>query len=205
MAFSEEQEAQILDMVGKMGEFLSKQSEPKEPENKEPEKKDEGLLNEAKKNMADESNQKEAQADIERALGFNMSIKKFAEDYKAILPSAVNSIIETANGKTYTSAIAKANDIRKALLDAYLEVQANIDGLPESMKSKANAYKALTEDAKLAKSGSFWEIVEIGAEMAKAKAKANAVSKANGSANGGDESAFRSRFLALGDKYKRKE
>lgn len=205
MAFSEEQEAQILDMVGKFGEFLSKQSEPKETENKEPEKKDEGLLNEAKKNMADQSNQQEAQADIERALGFNMSIKKFAEDYKAILPSSVNSIIETANGKTYTSAIAKANDIRKALLDAYLEIQGNIDGLPESMKAKANAYKALTEDAKLAKSGSFWEIVEIGADLAKAKARANAVSKANGSGNGGEESAFRSRFLSLGDKYKRKE
>lgn len=205
MAFSEEQEAQIIDIVGKMGEFLSKQSEPKEPENKEPEKKNDGLLDEAKKNMADQSNQQEAQADIERALGFNMSIKKFAEDFKAILPSSVNSIIETANGKTYTSAIAKANDIRKALLDAYLEIQGNIDGLPESMKAKANTYKALTEDAKLAKSGSFWEIVEIGADLAKAKARANAVSKANGSGNGGEESAFRSRFLSLGDKYKRKE
>lgn len=205
MAFSEEQEAQIIDMMGKMGEFLSKQAETKAPENKEPEKKNDGLLDEAKKNMAEQSNQQEAQADIERALGFNMSIQKFAEDFKAILPSSVNSIIETANGKTYTSAIAKANDIRKALLDAYLEVQANIDGLPESMKSKANAYKALTEDAKLAKSGSFWEIVEIGAEMAKAKARANAISKANGNGNDGGESAFRSRFLALGDKYKRKE
>lgn len=48
MAFSEEQEAQILDMMGKMGEFLTKQSESKE-EKKEPEKKDEGLLSEAKK------------------------------------------------------------------------------------------------------------------------------------------------------------
>lgn len=205
MAFSEEQEAQILDMMGKMGEFLSKQSEPKEPEKKEPEKKDESLLNEAKKNMADETSQKEAQADIEKALGFNMTIEKFAEDFKNILPSSAKSIVATAKSKKYDSAIAEANDIRKALLDAYLEVQANIDGLPESMKSKANAYKALTEDAKLAKSGSFWEIVEIGADLAKAKARASAISKANGSANGGEESAFRSRFLALGDKYKRKE
>lgn len=205
MAFSEEQEAQILDMMGKMGEFLSKQSEPKEPEKKEPEKKDESLLNEAKKNMADETSQKEAQADIEKALGFNMTIEKFAEDFKNILPSSAKSIVATAKSKKYDSAIAEANDIRKALLDAYLEVQANIDGLPESMKRKADAYKALTEDAKLAKSGSFWEIVEIGADLAKAKARASAISKANGSANGGEESAFRSRFLALGDKYKRKE
>ena len=50
MAFSEEQEAQILGMIDKMGEFLSKQSE-KQEEKKEPEKKDEGLLSEAKKNM----------------------------------------------------------------------------------------------------------------------------------------------------------
>ena len=41
MAFSEEQEAQILEMMGKMGEYLSKQGE-KQEEKKEPEKKDEG-------------------------------------------------------------------------------------------------------------------------------------------------------------------
>ena len=37
MAFSEEQEAQILEMMGKMGDFLSKQGgnpeDKKEPEN----------------------------------------------------------------------------------------------------------------------------------------------------------------------------
>ena len=205
MAFSEEQEAQIIDMMGKMGEFLSKQGETKAPEDKEQEKKNDGLLDEAKKNMADESNKKEAQTDIEKAVGFNMKIEQFAENFKNILPSSAKSIVETAKNKEYDSAIAKANDIRKAILDAYLEIQANVDGLPESMRAKANAYKALTEDAKLAKSSSFWEIVEIGAEMAKAKARASAISKANGSGNDGGGSVFRSRFLALGDKYKRKE
>ena len=204
MAFSEEQEAQILDMMGKMGEFLTKQSESKE-EKKEPEKKDERLLDEAKKNMEEKSNQEENQANIEKALDFNMKISTFAEKYKDILPASIKSVIDTANGKSYTSAIAKADEMRKAILEAYLEVQANVDSLPDGMKAKANAYKALTEDAKRAKSGQYWEIVEVGAELQTSKKRAEAVNKANGSGNGGEDNAFRAKFLALGDKWKRKE
>lgn len=205
MAFSEEQEAQILDMMGKMGEFLTKQSESKE-EKKEPEKKDERLLDEAKKNMEEKSNQEESQANIEKALAFNMKISTFAEKYKDILPASVKSVIDTANGKSYTSAIAKADEMRKAILEAYLEVQTNVDSLPDGMKAKANAFKALTEDAKRAKSGQYWEIVEVGAELQTSKKRAEAVNRANGNGSGsGEDNAFRAKFLSLGDKWKRKE
>lgn len=203
MAFSEEQEAQILEMMGKMGDFLSKQSEKNE-EKKEPDVNG-GLLDEVKKNMERQSNQEEDQATIERALGFNMTISNFAETYKDILPTSTKSIIDTANGKSYTSAIAKANEMRKAIIEAFLEVQANVDSLPEGMKAKANTFKALTEDAKRDKSGQYWEIVEVGAELQNAKKRAEAVKRANGSENGMEENPFRARFLALGDKWKRKE
>lgn len=201
MAFSEEQESQILETIGKMNEFFSKKEEPKD--DKSEEEKD--LLKEAKKNLETKSNQDEEQSKMEKALRFDLSISKFAEDFKDVLPSSIKSIIETANGKTYGSAVAKADEIRKAIIDAFVEVQANVDGLPETMKQKARDYKALTEDAKKSKSGSFWEIVEVGAEMQKAKNRANAISKANGSGNGGEENAFRQKFLSLGDKWKRKE
>ena len=125
MAFSEEQEAQILDMMGKMGEFLTKQSE-KQEDKKEPEKKDEGLLSEAKKNMEKQNNQDEDQAKIEKAVGFNMTISAFADKYKDILPASTKSVIETAMGKNYASKIAQADEIRKAIIEAYLEVQANL-------------------------------------------------------------------------------
>lgn len=197
MAFSEEQEAQILEMMGKMGEFLSNNNNGKE--------KDESLLEEAKKNVENSSKQSEVQATMEKALGFNMTISNFAEKYKDVMPSNVKSIIDTANGKTYTSAVAKADEMRKAIIEAYLEVQANIENLPESMKAKANSFKALSEDAKKEKSGLFWEIVEVGAEMQMAKARASALQKANGSGIGGEENAFRQKFLSLGDKYKRKD
>ena len=135
-----------------------------------------------------------------------MQISNFAEKYKEVLPASIKSVIDVANGKTYASSIAKADDMRKAIIEAFLEVQANIETQPEGMKEKANAFNALTEDAKREKSGSYWEIVEVGAELQNAKKRAEAVNKANnGGNNSGEDNAFRAKFLALGDKYKRKE
>lgn len=202
MAFSEEQEAQILDTMNKFNEFISKQGETKDPEKDNKEEK--GLLEEAKKNLETKNNKENAQADIESALSFNMKISDFAEKYKEILPASVKSVIDTANGKTYSSAVAKADEMRKAIIESYLEVQANIDCLPDGMKAKANAFKALTEDAKKVNSGQYWEIVEVGAELQTSKKRAEAVNRANGN-NNGQENAFRARFLSLGDKYKRKD
>lgn len=205
MAFSEEQETNILDTITKMNEFLSSQTKNEEKKDEETKQEGKELLDEAKKKMEGDTQKQADQSNIESALRFQMKIEQFAEDYKAILPSSVKSIIETANAKDYSTAIAKANDIRKAIIDAYLEVQANIDGLPETLKAKAKTYKTLTEEAKKEKSASFWEVVELGAEMAKAKARAKAINIANGSGNGEEENAFRGKFLSLGDKFKRKE
>jgi len=200
MAFSEEQEAQILDTMNKFNEFISKQGETQTPP-----PDDKNLLEEAKKNVETKNNEENAQADIEKALSFNMRIAEFADKYKDILPASAKSVVDVANGKTYTSAISKANEIRKAIIQSYLEVQANIDCLPEGMKAKANAFKNLTEDAKIANSGQYWEIVEVGAELQASKKRAEAVNRANGNNDNGQDNAFRARFLSLGDKYKRKE
>lgn len=207
MAFSEEQEAQILEMMGKMGEFLTKQSESKaDDKEKDTKEENKGLLDEAKRNMERQSNQEESQANIETAVAFNMNISAFADKYKDILPASTKSVIETAMGKNYASKIAQADEIRKAIIEAYLEVQANVESLPDSMRAKANAFKALTEDAKKQKSGQYWEIVEVGAELQNSKKRAEAVNRANGNGNGsGEDNAFRAKFLSLGDKYKRKE
>ena len=202
MAFSEEQEAQIIDTMNKFNEFISKQGETQTP----PDDKDKNeLLNEAKKNVENKNNEENAQADIERALSFNMKISEFVEKYKDILPASSKSVVEVANGKTYSSAIAKANEMRKAIIQSYLEVQTNIDCLPDGMKTKANDFKNLTEDAKTANSGQYWEIVEVGAELQASKKRAEAVNRANGNNEIGQENAFRERFLSLGEKYKRKE
>ena len=86
-----------------------------------------------------------------------------------------------------------------------MEIQSNVDCLPDGIKAKAGTFASLTEDAKRTKSGQFWEIVEVGAELQTAKKRAEAVNRANGNNNGGEDNAFRQKFLSLGDKYKRKD
>lgn len=196
MAFTEEQEQQILDTVAKFGEFLQKQQETKK-------ETQDNLGDNAKNDTKEKADAKELQENLEKALGFNMKIGKFTEDFKTVLPESSKSIIELANKKTYTSAVEKANDIRRALIDAYLEKQSNIDSLPESMRLKVEQYKALAEDTKTLKSSSFWDIVEVGAEMQNSKKRAEALNKANGYTNNGDESAHRQRWFSQGEKWKK--
>lgn len=203
MAFSEEQEQSILTAIGQMNDFLKAQNGKQELENK-PDDKTDNLKNEAEKKAKEQNEAGEQQAQIEKAVGFNMNITKFAEDYKSVLPQSVKSIIETANKKTYASQTIKADEVRKAIIDAYVEIEKNVEALPDSVRAKVAHYKELAEDAKKAKSANFWEIVEIGTAMAKEKNRANAVNMANGN-NGGAENAFRVRFFSQGDKWKNKE
>lgn len=203
MSFSEEQEQSILTAIGQMNDFLKAQNGKQEPENKQDDKTD-NLKNEAEKKAKEQNEAGEQQAQIEKAVGFNMNIAKFAEDYKNVLPQSVKSIIETANKKTYASQTIKADEVRKAIIDAYVEIEKNVEALPDSVRAKVAHYKELAEDAKKAKSANFWEIVEIGTAMAKEKNRANAVNMANGN-NGGGENAFRARFFSQGDKWKNKE
>lgn len=208
MAFNEEQEKQILEGFNKFNEFLDnykKEKEDKKDEDKKDPAKEESLLDKAKDNVQKETNQSEVQAELEKAVGFNMQISTFAEKYKEVLPASVKQVIDLSNSKTYASAVAKANEMRKSIIEAFLEVQANVDALPEGMKAKANIFKGLTEDAKLEKSGLYWELVEVGAELQNSKKRAEAVNRANNGNNSGEDNAFRAKFLALGDKYKRKE
>lgn len=203
MAFSEEQEQSILAAIGQMNDFLKSQNGKQEPENK-PDDKADSLKNEAEKKERQQNEAGEQQAQIERAVSFNLSVSKFVDDYKNVLPQSVKSIIETANKKTYASQTTKADEVRKAIIDSYIEIEKNVEALPASVRAKVEHYKELAEDAKKAKSASFWEIVEIGTAMAKEKNRASAVNKANGY-GGGDEDAFRTRFFSQGEKWKKKE
>ena len=91
------------------------------------------------------------------------------------------------------------------MIESFIELQQNFDLLPETMKSKALKFKALTANEKEKQSALFWDVVEVGATHRQLMSKAAALQKANGTNADGGESAHRARFLALGDKWKRKE
>ena len=210
MAFTEEQEGQILQAIGQFGEFMKNfqtqqqtqtQGKPAEQEQKQAG----GLLDTAKEKMSEKEKEDALQKKTEAALRFNMKIGEFAEKYKDVLPAATGAILKEAEGKTFGSEAEKADEVRKTLIEAYLEEQKNVDEMPPSLRAKAEVFKGLTEDAKRRRSAEFIEILEMSADLAYEKRRAAAVAKANAGGVNNDGDSFKARFYALGDKWKRKE
>lgn len=212
MAFTEEQEKNISATIERMAAYMDAQDKARaeaeakakaEAAEKE-QKKHATLLDTAKEQVKTDAANAGNQSAIERALGFNMKIGDFAEKYKDVLPPTTGAILDAANKKTFSGAVEKADEIRKALIDGYLEIKENYEKMPASLKDRAARYMALTEDGKRKNSADFFDLVEIGAEMCFNEKRAAALQRANGGNGGGSTPAFRARFLALGDKYKRK-
>ena len=209
MAFTEEQEGQILQAIGAMGEFMKNfQSQQQQQTQSKPADQEQkpaaGLLDTAKEKMSEKEKEAALQKNMEAALKFNMKIGEFAEKYKDVLPDATGAILKEAAGKTFGSEAEKADEVRKTLIEAYLEEQKNVDEMPPSLRAKAEVFKGLTEDAKRRRSAEFIEILEMSAELAYERKRAAAVAKANAVGVNTDGNAFKARFYALGDKWKRK-
>lgn len=210
MAFTEEQEGQILQAIGQFGEFMKNfQSQQQQQTQSKPADQEQkpaaGLLDTAKEKMSEKEKEDALQKKTEAALRFNMKIGEFAEKYKDVLPLATGAILKEAEGKTFGSEAEKADEVRKTLIEAYLEEQKNVDEMPPSLRAKAEVFKGLTEDAKRRRSAEFIEILEMSAELAYERKRAAAVAKANAVGVNTDGNAFKARFYALGDKWKRKE
>lgn len=212
MAFTEEQEQNISATIARMAAYMDAQDKARadaeakakaEAAEKE-QAKPATLLDTAKEQVKTDAANAGNQSAIESALGFNMKIGDFAEKYKDVLPPTTGAILDAANKKTFSGAVEKADEIRKALIDGYLEIKENYDKMPASLKDRAARYMALTEEGKRKNSADFFDLVEIGAEMCFNEKRAAALQRANGGNGGGSTPAFRARFLALGDKYQRK-
>lgn len=212
MAFTEEQEQNISATIARMAAYMDAQDKARadadakakaEAAAKE-QAKPATLLDTAKEQVKTDAANAGNQSAIESALGFNMKIGDFAEKYKDVLPPTTGAILDAANKKTFSGAVEKADEIRKALIDGYLEVKENYEKMPASLKDRAARYMALTEEGKRKNSADFFDLVEIGAEMCFNEKRAAALQRANGGNGGGSTPAFRARFLALGDKYQRK-
>lgn len=201
MAFTEEQEQMILASMEQMKSFFDKQSE-----NKTTPPNEENVLDNAKKAFEEQKTSQEQHAAMEDAIKFNLGIGKFVEDFKQFLPETTSALLDEVNKKNYSTETLKANAIRSGIIQSFIELKQNFDILPETMKNKALRFKALTADEKEKQSGSFWDVVEVGATHRQLTSKAQALQKANGVSNAtGEESAHRARFLALGEKWKRKD
>ena len=134
MAFTEEQEQNISATIARMAAYMDAQDKARaDAEAKakadaaaKEQAKPTTLLDTAKEQVKTDAANAGNQSAIENALSFNMKIGDFAEKYKDVLPPTTGAILDAANKKTFSGAVEKADEIRKALIDGYLEVKENL-------------------------------------------------------------------------------
>lgn len=203
MPFTEEQEQQILTSIQSMNTFFEQQKANAEA--KEQKKEDPSILEEAKKSYENKQIQQTEHGNMENAIKFNLQLSKFTEDFKDYLPKTTQTLIEEVEKKNYGSEVQRANAIRSGIIQAFIELQENIEILPQTMKDKVSLFKALTVDEQEKQSASFWDVVEVGTTSRQLRGRAEALQKANRTGTNGGDNEHRSRFLGLGDKWNRKE
>ena len=199
MAFTEEQEKQILDFIAN----ASKQTTPPEGDKEDP--KGDNIVDEAKQRYKKDNDAKELNANLAQAIKFNLSIDSFIKDNEAILPKEAKALLDTVNTKAYSTDVEKANVLRKGLIDQFIELKENFDILPNSLKDKANRYKALTDDEKAKQSSQFWDIVEIGATHKVLIRKAEQLSKNGGQVQKSEFTDFEKRVFEMVNKNSKKD
>lgn len=212
MAFTEEQEASILEALGKVGAmsekleaFNAKKEEPKnEPkdDDKDGEAKDEtkNIIDQVKKDKADSKEEQNSEKHLEDALKFNLGADKFYDDNKRILPEITKDIIEKINKKDYSNAVEKANHLRSNIMTAFFELDENRKDLPSDLEVKAKAFMALAEDEKVKRSGEYVEVLNLCLDRKRLILKAEDVSKANGYVDNEEQDPITSQIFEKGSK-----
>lgn len=215
MAFTPEQETQILDIITKgslaQGAAEKDAKDAKDAAEKlavkakadqEASDKTKSLASEAKQQLENEKASGLELSQIENSIKFNTGIKDFIEKYKSLLPDESSKILSAASTKIFKGANDQADAIRKGLLDSYLSQKENIECLTVPMGERVKEYNALTEDEKEKRSRQFWDLVETGIALKAGARKAEALKKVNGGVSAGESSGsiIEDRMLAMANK-----
>lgn len=152
----------------------AKEKERLEKERKEKEEKDkEGLDEKVKRERENAEKDKARTQELEKVLKFNLGVKTFVESNKDILPSDFPAILEAAEKEKYDTEGQKASAIRAAMVNAFFNVQANVDLLTENQKAELENFQKLTKNGREEKSGSVYlNVFEPALEMLKRVKKA---------------------------------
>lgn len=136
---------------------------------------------------------------LEDALRFNLGVQDFVKSNADLLPEATKEILEAAEKEKYDSATEKASALKKAFIDAFFEIQANVELLTTAQKRALDDYGKLTVNGKKARAHSIFEnILEPTLETLRKVKKAEELGKArSGFASSNKvEDAYKARLIS---------
>ncbi len=183
MAISEEEFNSMKESLKTLTEFVQGLQKPKGEEPKpepKPGKDKDTAQDDVARQLKEKAEAARREQVLKEAIAFNFSAKDFVEKYKKELPETAAGLVQTINDKNFSSEEARANNLQKNLLVAYLAEQENLESLPEALKERALEFKKLADDEKEKRAGQFWDVLRLGVDRKQLLKKAEEAQKANG-------------------------
>lgn len=138
---------------------------------------------------------------LEGALRFSMGSKDWLKANAALLPKDIEGIFTAADKETYDNAVEKAGAIQSSIVQAFFQVQDNLDLLTPSQKSSIEDFLKLTKNGKQSKAPQIYDtIFEPTFEMLKRVKKAEQLNLSEKSQTEG-EKALADRMMKLSKKH----
>lgn len=204
MAISEEEFNSMKDSLKALAEAVKGLQNPAGKDLKDPEPQPKPGKDTAQDDVARKVQEEAAAArreqQLKEAIAFNFSIKDFVEKNKNVLPDTSARLVEAINEKNFSSEEARAHNIQKNLLVAYLAEQENLDSLPDALKERALAFKKLADDEKEKNAALYWDVLRLGVDRKQLLKKAEEAQKANGNnlPRGTEVEEFENKIFNLG-------
>jgi hypothetical protein len=138
---------------------------------------------------------------LESSIKFNLSSKEFLKQNESLLPKEVTDIFSQAEKETFADAIEKDSAIKSGLIQAFFQVQANVDLLTPGQKAQLDSYLKLTKNGKQDKAQEMYDMIfEPAFEMLKRVKRAEALGKGYGGGTDAD-TAYKNKMMSLSKKH----
>lgn len=136
-------------------EELKKKATPPPPKKDDP--NDIDLADKARKEREAKEREQSNQANLEKALKFNLGGVEFMKANASLLPKSVESIFQAAEKENYGSAIEKAAAIKVGIISEFFALEENMRDLTGPQKLKVEEFKKLTKTDKQERAGQIWD------------------------------------------------
>lgn len=209
VALSEEERAELESLRADKAKFeadaLAREKEELEALRKAKEEKEKSLNDKATESLSQEEKDKSNMDALANAISFNNDIAKRVKELGSIAPQKFSKILEIANTNKYSeheseNTIKKAADVRKSLIDEYVQSKKNLDILPPQTAAMVAAWKDFADDTKLKKSTEYFLIVDTGLSIQSTIAKKQAME--NGGKDGSQRAPIASKIIESAKKYR---
>jgi mannose/fructose/N-acetylgalactosamine-specific phosphotransferase system component IIB len=164
--------------IGEIKDLVTKLLPKEEADKKEEAPKADDRIDQVKRDLTAEKEEKEREKEIAETAKFSLTIGDYLKENKDFLPAETERLYERIKTDNMSDG-AKKQHLQRDLLKLTFEKAENFNALIPSHRAKIEEFMALKEDVKLQKSSQYWEILETFADKKRSEEKIERVNRIN--------------------------